>query len=394
MPRLTDKLIWECPAPDAGNKVYYDSPNARGRDWTPGFGLRVTAAGARSFILNYRTKGGIERRLTIGAPPAWSLSAARSEAHSLKRQVDSGGDPLGDLKANRDAPTVAHLCTRFVAEHLPSRRPSTRAGYGGIITRYIIPEIGNRTVVSIGYSDVSKLHRHITGEGGPYIANRAIAVLGKMFSLAIRWGMRTDNPVKGIERNLESKRTRYLTAEEMSRLSAVLREFEHTGVANVIRLLLLTGARKGEVLSARWADIDLVTGVWVKPAHTTKQKTAHRVPLSEAARRILADIYEMQGADQEWVFPGRVGHLHRIDNVWAVIRRRAGIPDVRLHDLRHTYASLLASAGQSLPIIGALLGHTNPTTTHRYAHLFDDPLRKATESVGAFVSRGSSRGRS
>ena len=107
----------------------------------------MTAAGARSFVFNYRTKGGIDRRLTIGAHPAWSLSAARSEAHRLKRQVDGGGDPLADLKAHREAPTVADLCNRFAAEHLPGKRPSTRAGYGGIITRYIIPEIGNRTVI-------------------------------------------------------------------------------------------------------------------------------------------------------------------------------------------------------------------------------------------------------
>jgi integrase len=300
---------------------------------------------------------------------------------------------LADLKADREAPTVGDLCARFVAEHLPGKRPRTRAAYSSIIARYIIPEIGNRTVAGVNYSEVAKLHRHVTEKGGPYIANRVMAVLGKMFALAIRWGMRTDSPVRGIERNLESKRTRYLTIAEIERLSAVLLAFKDIGAANVIRLLLLTGARKGEALSARWQDIDLVAGTWTKPAHSTKQKTAHRVPLSGAARRLLADIYERQDADQEWVFPGRVGHLSRIDNQWALIRKAAGIPEVRIHDLRHTYASLLASSGQSLPIIGALLGHTNPATTHRYAHLFDDPLRKATESVGAIVSREGGRGK-
>jgi integrase len=378
---LTDKIVKQLVAPKRGNKVTYD-------DMVKGLGARVTTAGARAFVLNYRRKSdGLQRRITIGSFPDWSTAAAREEAKRLKRDIDTGGDPLADLQASREAPTVAELCSRFVAEHLPGKRQSTRVGYGGIIRKYIIPEIGNRTAVSIAYGDIAKLHRHITDKGGPYIANRAMAVLGKMFGLAIRWGMRTDNPTKGIERNHESKRTLYLTADEIARLSAVLLA-RGDGVANVIRLLLLTGARKGEVLSARWADIDLAAGIWTKPAHSTKQKTAHRVPLSEAARRILADIYERQGAGQEWVFPGRAGHLRRIDNAWASIRRAAGIPEVRLHDLRHTYASLLASSGQSLPIIGALLGHASPTTTHRYAHLLDDPLRKATESVGTIVSMG------
>ena len=167
------------------------------------------------------------------------------------------------------------------------------------------------------------------------------------------------------------------------RLTKALADYRDQTVANIIRLLLLTGARSGEVLAARWADIDLKEGIWTKPGATTKQKTEHRVPLSAPAMQLLASLPN----DNEFVFPGRGGgHRTDLKKPWPKICKAAKIAGVRVHDLRHTYASLLASAGFSLPMIGALLGHTQPQTTARYAHLFDDPLRKATESVGAIIT--------
>jgi integrase len=153
-----------------------------------------------------------------------------------------------------------------------------------------------------------------------------------------------------------------------------------------VRLLLLTGARRGELLAARWADIDLETGVWIKPGATTKQGTLHRVPLSSAACQLLAAMKEQ--AATEWLFPTprRGGHRTDIDDAWNELQKAAGIPDVRTHDLRHTYASVLASAGLSLPIIGRLLGHTTAQTTLRYSHLLDDPLRAATEHASAVIT--------
>jgi integrase len=156
--------------------------------------------------------------------------------------------------------------------------------------------------------------------------------------------------------------------------------------ANIFRLLLLTGARRGEVLSAKWADLDLAAGVWVKPGATTKQKTLHRVPLSAPARQLLADLHRGRGRS-EYVFPGRLsGHRVELKGNWAAIRKATKLNDLHIHDLRHSYASQLVSAGFSLPSIGALLGHTQPATTHRYAHLQDDPLRAATERVGAIIA--------
>lgn len=174
----------------------------------------------------------------------------------------------------------------------------------------------------------------------------------------------------------------------MARVTTALNELRDQGAANAIRLLLLTGSRRGELLAARWRDIDIEAGVWTKPGSTTKQKTTHRVPLSEAACRLLAEMRQQAGGDAEWLFPAprKTGPRSDIDDAWNELRLAADIADVRLHDLRHSFASVLASQGLSLPIIGALLGHTTASTTHRYSHLLDDPLRRATEVASAIIA--------
>jgi integrase len=239
----------------------------------------------------------------------------------------------------------------------------------------------------------------VTKEKGSYGANRLVALLSKMFSLAVKWQMRPDNPCKGVERNPEERRYRYLSGDELRRLTEALAAHSSPAAANAVRLLLLTGARRGEVLGAKWDEFDLEAGIWTKPSAHTKQKREHRVPLSAPARQLLAEIKaagEQRAAEQKrgplpYIFPGRGGDgpLAEIKKSWAALCKAADIKGVRIHDLRHTYASMLASAGLSLPVIGALLGHTQPGTTTRYAHLFDDPLRAATERVGAIVTGAS-----
>jgi hypothetical protein len=269
------------PRPEAGNRVYYD-------DLVSGFGCRVTAAGARAFVLNYRRRGdGVEHRYTIGSYPEWTVAGAREEAKTLRRSIDSGGDPVGDLRAQRDAPTVNELCDRFVAEYLPRKRPSTQRAYGQQIASEVRPALGRLKVASVTFADIDRIHRAITKRERKYLANRVIALLSSMFAMAIKWRMRTDNPCKGVERNDEAKRKRYLTGAELERLSAALSVADQDS-ADIFRLLLLTGARTGEVLSARWADIDLEAGTWTKPGATTKQRTEHVVPLNAPARQLLA----------------------------------------------------------------------------------------------------------
>jgi integrase len=379
--KLTDNLVRRLPTPARGNKITYD-------DVVKGFGCRVTAAGGRSFILNYRRRtDGRERRYTIGSFPDWGTTAAREEAKRLKREIDGGADPIGEQEENRAAATVADLCARFERDYLPRNRPSTQRVYRQQIATDILPALGRVKVALVSHADIDEFHRRLSARA-PTHANRTLAVVSRMFSLAIRWGWRADNPCKGVERNQEKKRHRYLSGVELSRLSVALAELEDVSAANAVRLLLLTGARRGELLAAKWSDVDLQARVWVKPGATTKQKTMHRVPLSAAAVELLTEMRAQADDDAELMFPARGGgHRPHINQAWIRLRKAANIGDVHLHDARHTFATALASSGQGLPVIGALPGHTSAQTTLRYSHLLDDPLRQATERASAILSR-------
>ena len=377
---LTDAVIKRLPLPATGHSIAWD-------DDVTGFGVRTTAGGAKSFVFNYRVRGsGQQRRITIGQAGIWSTGAARTEAKRLRRLVDSGEDPRGEHEEQREAPTVAKLIDRFEREYLPRKRPSTIKAYKGMFDKHIRPHFGKHSqVADITYADVDKLHRKVTATGSTYVANRCVALVSKVMNLAIKWQMRTDNPARGVERNAESKRRRYLSGDELSRLTAALTKHPDRQFAAIVFVLLATGARKGEVLSMRWDALTLAKdkAVWSKPGSTTKQKTDHIVPLAEPVRQLLAGI-EKRG---DFVFPSSdnpTGHRVEIKS-WAALCSKAGIEGLRVHDLRHSFASQLVSSGASLPLIGALLGHSNPTTTARYAHLFDDPQRAAVERIGVIV---------
>ncbi len=372
--RITDRLARSLELPERSNRITYDTE-------VKGFGIRVTAAGARAFILNYRV-GKRERRITIGAYPDWSVAAAREEAKRLKRDVSVGFDPMGDRHADRAASTVAELADRYLREHAIHKVERAQKDDKSMIDKLILPVIGQLKVKDVRREDIDQLHRKVS-ETKPIRANRMAQLLSKMFALAIRWECRLDNPAHGLRKNPEHKRTRYLSEAELARLLTVLDEHENRRSANVIRLLLLTGARRGEAMSATWDQFDLDAGIWVKPSAHTKQKKEHRVPLSEPSISLLKSI-KAGGSPSAYVFPGMAqdAPLVEIRRFWNSVCTKAGLEDCRIHDLRHTYASILASAGLSLPVIGALLGHTQPNTTARYAHLFDDPLREATQTVG------------
>jgi integrase len=377
--RLTEAAVKRLPAPAKGNRITYDPA-------LPGFGVRVTAAGHRAFVLTYWNRAGRQRRYTIGSFPDWSVTGAREEARQLKRQIDQGGDPLAELEAERGAPTVNNLIERFLKEHVSRKRLSTQADYRIAIERHIRPAIGNKKVAEVSWADVDALHRKLTKTGKPTQANRVAAVSSKMFALAIRWRLRLDNPAKGIERNPETKRKRYATPAELQRLMPALDRHPDQQGADIFRLCMLTGCRSHEAMSARWDQIKIAAGTWIKPGSTTKQRTDHVVPLSAPAKQLLAEL--RQRTNSEWVFPAdsKPGHRVTIAKSWRLLCKAAKISGLRVHDLRHSFASQLVSQGASLPLIGALLGHTQAQTTARYAHLFDDPQRAAVERVGAVIS--------
>jgi integrase len=252
-----------------------------------------------------------------------------------------------------------------------------------MLDRIIMPRLGSRKVEAVQSRDILALH--VSMKDTPYQANRVLALLSKMFSLAVSWGWRSDNPVKGIERYHEERRERWLRDEELSRLLSALSAHPNQRAANAVRFQLLTGARIGEVLCARWSDIDFERGVWVKPSHHTKQKRTEHLPLSAPALALLADMRKRVDVGQLYLFPGRTPDkpLQGIKRFWRGIIEQVGLEHYRLHDNRHTHASHLVSSGLSLEIVGRLLGHTNPLTTKRYAHLADDPLRAAAERFGS-----------
>jgi integrase len=380
--RLTDGLIRKL-STDHHSKVVYDAPNGSRSDFVSGFGVRVTQAGAKAFVLNYRTKDGTERRFTIGRWPEWTLVAARAEAKELKAQIAKGRDPVREGKELRQSPTIADLAERFKEEHLPTLRPATRRDYAGLLA-LVVDEIGASKVASIDLGDLQKLHRRITERRGGYRANRAIGVLSSMYGEAITWKWTDRNPCVGVKRNIEQERERYLSEGELLRLLAVLDGYPDQRMANFFRFLLWTGARAGETRLATWDRFDLEAGIWRKPGTSTKTKRDNVVPLSEPARELLVRIRDGQDGAETHVFPGEGPHgeLVKYADHWDRIRKAAGVPDLRVHDLRHSFASSIASSGFDLPVIGKLLGHRSAATTRRYAHLVGGILKEATEAAG------------
>ena len=351
----------------------------------PGFGVRVKPTGVRSYIVQYRNREtGASKRLTIGQHgPLLTFEQARKQARALLADAMRGSDPSDDRRAKRKAPTLSQLAADYLEKYAsPKKRPKSVRDDRSMLENIILPRLGSQKVAAVGRREVEELHASLRDR--PYQANRVLALLSKMFNLAIEWHWRTGNPVKGIKRYEEEKRDRWLQDDELQRLCDVLDAHPNQRAANAIRLQLLTGARMGEVLGAKKADFDLGRGVWRKPSHQTKQKRTEHLPLSARAVTLIASLVE-NSPGPEHLFPGNVAGapLRDVKKFWAAVMRQAGIAGYRRHDNRHTYASHLVSSGLSLEIVGRLLGHTNPSTTKRYAHLADDPLRAATDRFGA-----------
>jgi integrase len=366
-------------------------------DTLPGFGVRVKPSEVRSYIIQYRTRNtGASKRLTIGQHgPLLTFDQAKKQARAMLADAMRGEDPVELRKATRRAPTVANLAADYLERHAaPKKRPKSVRDDRSILDKVILPKLAAKKVESVSRRDIEAIH--VAMKDRPYQANRVLSLLSKMFNLAIEWKWRPDNPVKGIERYIEQKRDRWLSDDELCRLCAVLDDHPNKRAANAVRFQLLTGARLGEVLASRKEDFDLQRGVWTKPSHQTKQNRTEHLPLSAQATALIASIIETSDPESSFLFPGnKPGQpLREVKKFWSAVMRQTGIANYRRHDNRHTYASHLVSSGLSLEIVGQLLGHTTTTTTKRYAHLADGPLRAATERFGSKIAGFQNGGKS
>ena len=359
------------------------------RDLT-GFGVRVYASGAKVYLVQTRGPNGT-RRVTLGRHGVLGAEEARRQGALAIARTKAGEDPVPERTAarRRIGPTVVAVAARYMEEYVAVRcKPATAKIRRNAIRNHIVPRLGKLPLAAVGRDHVIDLHHRMSDI--PIQANIVIITLSHIFMKAENWGIVPEgtNPCGSVILYRETRRERFLTGAEFARIGRVLDEAPKIGGASwgavaVVRLLMLTGCRRGEILSLRWDDVDL-------DAHELRlrdAKTGARiVPLSPSAVKVLASL--PRTADQEWVIPGRKAgtHMQKVGNAWRLLRSRADLPGVRLHDLRHSFASRALALGESLPMIGKLLGHRRIETTLRYAHLARTSVHEAAERVAITIA--------
>ena len=379
IPKLTRRAV-EALKANGADTVYWDGE-------LTGFGVRVRKSGRKNYVLQTRVRGKL-RWFTIGQHGPITPDEARVAALEILAQAKAGVDPR-DADAKRKAePVMTELGRRFLKEYVPTHcKPSTQGEYRRSVALFIDPAIGEMRIAEVERKDIAKLHFDLRDK--PYQANRTLGVLSKMFALAEIWGLRPDgsNPCRHVKRYKEHKRERFLSPAETERLGEVLRkaESEMPSAVAAFRLLLLTGCRLSEIQFLCWEHVkeDCI--------ELPDAKTGGRVvPLGPEARAVLAALPREDG--NPWVIRGKLpgSHITDLQRPWRRIRERAELKDVRIHDLRHSYASRALALGESLTMIGKLLGHTQVQTTARYAHLARDSIQNAaariTGSIGGNLS--------
>lgn len=373
-----------------------------------GFGVRVRATGAKSFVAVYRTGGrnSPQRRVTIGAVGKIEADKAREEARTIIMQAELGQDRAAEKAKVRAELTFDKVCDLYLKEGCETKKASTIATDKGRIERHIKPLLGKKRIGEVTRADVEKFMRDVANgktavdektkkhgraivEGGKGTATRTVGLLGGIMSFAVSRHMRSDNPVRGVKRYADKKGETFLSPSDLAKLGAALVAAEQAG-ANpsaiaIIRLLAFTGARKSEIATLKWSEVDLERGYLRLGDSKTGAKV---IPIGAPARELLAALPVMEGSPH--VFPSATGesYFQGVEKVWRNVRASAGFATLRLHDLRHSFASAGLARGDALPVIGAILGHADVKTTSRYAHLADDPVKAAADGIAETVAAG------
>ena len=360
-------------------------------DALSGFGLKVTPAGRKVYLVQYRLGGrkGRTRRVTIGTHGKITAEKARARAKVLLGEVAAGHDPASERDKAKAGSTLGAVLEQFLSEHVDTKlKPLSAQEYRRVAHLYILPALKNRRIADIQRPDIARLHHSMREK--PFQANRTLAVLSSFFNWCEKHGLRPDgsNPCRHVEKYKERKRERFLSEEELARLGEALREAENSQTASpwtiaAIRLLTLTGARLSEILTLKWDYVDFEQQQLRLPDSKTGQKS---IFLNAPTLEVLAAIPRLEGNPHVICGEKPGAHLVNLQKPWRRIRKIAGLDDVRLHDLRHSFASVAAGGGMSLPVIGALLGHSQAQTTQRYAHLSADPLKAASDAVGERIA--------
>ena len=353
-----------------------------------GFGVRVYPTGAKVYVAQARGPEG-PRRVTVGRYGVVHAEQARQRAAAIINRIKAGDEAAFKPRKPVGGPTVADLAGRYLTEYAAVRcKPKTQETARVAVHKHILPALGKLPLTAVERAQVAEMHQRLCGT--PSAANIALRTLSLMYRLAGEWGLVPEgmNPCRSIAKYPERRRERFLTDKEFTRLGQTLDEVRTRGGATApavaaIRLLMLTGCRKNEILKLRWEDVALDESELRLPDAKTGARV---VPLSPQAVKLLADLPQIKG--NPWVIHGkRPGtHMTELDDAWQTVRARAGLSDVRLHDLRHSYASRALALGESLPMIGKLLGHAQVETTARYAHLSHESVREAAERIAQSIA--------
>lgn len=388
--RLTKRLIDALEATGKRYAVFDDD--------VTGFAVRVGVSGDKSFYLVYRAGKGraaTKKWLRLGTFPTMTLEQAREIAKHKTAQVAMGQDPAEQVKDEKAAPFIKEALALFFEQHGAKLKPATLRSYLLLAEQHVVPALGKLKIMAVQYKHVAALHHAMRNT--PYQANRCAALLSKFFGWCEKNGHREQNtnPVHGLEKYEEHKRKAFMGQEELEALGNAFRVMESQGypdpktgrvtpldpvIAAALKVLLFTGARCGEVLSLKWEYVDLKKGLANLPDSKTGAKTLHLPPPALAVLEALPHV-------SEYCFPGKgkTGHVVNIKDTWARLLETAGLTGWRIHDLRHAYASYAVCSGKSLPVIGAILGHTQTATTARYAHLASNPVAVAAAETAAQI---------